>query len=284
MAARLKVACIQLCAGSKVADNLKVLGGLIGEAARDGAALVCLPEYTGKYGAQRGKLDVGAESEAEHPTLAALRQAAAEHQCWLLIGSLGIRRDDDLTNNRSFLIDPEGEIRARYDKIHLFDVDLAGGESYRESASIKPGASAVVVDTPLGHLGLSICYDLRFPQLYRTLAKAGAKILFVPAAFTRKTGKAHWHVLLRARAIETGCYVVAPAQCGDVKGKLARFGHALIVDPWGKVLADGGEEQGIITAELDLEQVDIARRSIPALEHDRIFEIQTVDQATSDAA
>jgi deaminated glutathione amidase len=179
--------------------------------------------------------------------------------------------------NRSYLVDPAGAVQARYDKIHLFDVDLAGGESYRESSTMQPGETAVVVATPLGRLGLSVCYDLRFPQLYRALAKQGAAVLFVPAAFTRTTGQAHWHVLLRARAIETGAFVVAPSQCGEAPdGKLARYGHSLIVDPWGEVLAEGGEAEGVIIAEIDLGRVAEARRMIPALQHDRVFEVHTV--------
>jgi predicted amidohydrolase len=197
---------------------------------------------------------------------------AREHAVWLAIGTLGVRAPDGRIWNRSYLVDPNGAIRARYDKIYLFDVDLAGGETYRESATIAPGEQAVVAETPFGGVGLSICYDLRFPQLYRALAKADARILMVPAAFTRTTGRAHWHVLLRARAIETGCFVLAASQCGEAPdGRLARYGHSLIVSPWGEVLADAGAEPGFVTASLDLGEVDAARRAIPALRHDRIF-------------
>jgi predicted amidohydrolase len=172
------------------------------------------------------------------------------------------------------LVDPEGEVRARYDKIHLFDVDLAGGESYRESAVVAPGQEAVVAGTPFGGVGLSVCYDLRFPQLYRALAKAGASVLLVPAAFTRTTGRAHWHVLLRARAIENGCFVVAASQCGEApNGRLARYGHSLVVGPWGEVLADAGERPGHVLAKLDLGRVKEARSMIPALRHDRPFDV-----------
>jgi predicted amidohydrolase len=187
---------------------------------------------------------------------------------------LGVTTPDGRTWNRSYLLDPEGAVRARYDKLHLFDVDLASGESYRESAVIAPGDRAVVAATPFGGVGLSVCYDLRFPQLYRALAKAGACVLLVPAAFTRTTGKAHWHVLLRARAIETGCFVVAASQCGEAPdGRLARYGHSLVVSPWGEVLADAGAEPGHVTATLDLEQVARARAMIPALRHDRPFDV-----------
>jgi predicted amidohydrolase len=270
----LRVACIQHCATLDIGRNLAALREGIAGSVAAGAVLVALPEYCATYGEGPAGLMVGAEPEATHPGLAALRAMTREHGCWLAVGSLGVRTADGRTWNRSYLLDPEGEIRARYDKIHLFDVDLAGGESYRESATIAPGERAVVAETPFGGLGLSICYDLRFPQLYRTLAQAGARILLVPAAFTRTTGRAHWHVLLRARAIETGCFVVAASQCGEAAdGRLARYGHSLIVAPWGEVLADAGEEQGIVTANLDLQLVDRARRAVPALRHDRAFRL-----------
>lgn len=276
MADALKVSCIQHCAGADTAENLAAIGTLYDEAASTGAQLICLPEYAACYGMSKGRLLVGAEPEESHPGLSGLREMARQRSRWLLIGSIGIKRGDGLINNRSYLIDDKGDIRAHYDKIHLFDVDLDGGESYRESASVKPGDRAVLVDTPFGRLGLTICYDLRFPQLYRTLAKAGAEIIFIPAAFTRTTGRAHWHTLVTARAIETGAFVVAPSQCGDVKGKLARYGHSLIVGPWGEVLADGGEDVGVSTAELDLAHVEAARQKIPALTHDRLVEIELV--------
>ena len=269
-----KAACVQHCAGLDQDANLAVLARLIGAAATDGADLICLPEYCACYGMQNGGFEVGAEPEADHAALRFLADQARQHARWLLIGSIAIRLDDGRICNRSYLLDPKGTVQAYYDKVHLFDVDLAGGESYRESATIKPGETAVVAPTPLARLGLSICYDVRFPQLYRALAKAGAKVLLVPAAFTRQTGKAHWHLLLRARAIENACFVIAASQCGDADGKLARFGHSLIVDPWGEVLADGGETEGVVAADLDLERIATARRRIPALEHDRVFEVQ----------
>lgn len=282
MTQALKVACIQHCAGADTDKNFVVLESLIGDAVDDGARLVCLPEYAACYGMSRGRLQVGAEPEEHHHGLASLRALAKQHGVWLLIGSIGIRREDGLINNRSYLIDDKGDIQARYDKIHLFDVDLDGGESYRESASIKAGDRAVLVDTPFGRLGLTICYDLRFPQLYRTLAKAGAEIIFIPAAFTRKTGSAHWHTMVTSRAIETGAYVVAPSQCGDIKGKLARYGHSLIIGPWGEVLADAGDDVGYVTADLDLAEVEAARRKIPALTHDRLVEIELIAAGDSD--
>ncbi|MGH1481015.1 MAG: carbon-nitrogen hydrolase family protein [Geminicoccales bacterium] len=282
MTQALKVACIQHCAGADTDKNFVVLETLIGDAVDDGARLVCLPEYAACYGMSRGRLQVGAEPEEHHHGLASLRALAKQHGVWLLIGSIGIRREDGLINNRSYLIDDKGDIQARYDKIHLFDVDLDGGESYRESASIKAGDRAVLVDTPFGRLGLTICYDLRFPQLYRTLAKAGAEIIFIPAAFTRKTGSAHWHTMVTSRAIETGAYVVAPSQCGDIKGKLARYGHSLIIGPWGEVLADAGDDVGFVTADLDLAEVEAARRKIPALTHDRLVEIELITAGDGD--
>jgi deaminated glutathione amidase len=278
--ARLKVACVQHCAGLDGAANLATLAHLIEQAVGRGAELVCLPEYCAAYGMVDGRLDVGAMAESGHEALAVLREQARRHRCWLLIGSIGVLAEDGRILNRSCLVDPAGAVRARYDKIHLFDVDLARGESYRESSTIRPGKTASVVATPFARLGLTICYDLRFPQLYRALAKAGADVLLVPAAFTRTTGQAHWHVLLRARAIETGAFVVAPAQCGAAPdGRLARYGHALIVDPWGEVLPDGGEEEGVIAAELDLARVAEARQMIPALRHDRVFEVETTGES-----
>lgn len=266
----LTVACVQTCADLDLAGNLRQLEAGITAAVGQGARLVALPEYCAIYGADASGLLIGGEPEVSHEALAALRRMARTQGCWLAIGSLGVRAADGRIWNRSYLIDPAGEIRARYDKIHLFDVDLAGGERYRESETIAPGEQAVVAETPFGTLGFSICYDLRFPQLYRALAKAGAHILLVPAAFTRTTGRAHWHVLLRARAIETGCFVVAASQCGTAEdGSLARYGHSLIVSPWGEVLADAGEGPGIALAPLDLGQVAAARTAIPALRHDR---------------
>ena len=276
----LRVACVQLCAGPDTDRNLATLAAGIEAAVRGGAALVALPEYCTTYGEGPAGLMVGAEPEAAHRGLATLRGIARERGCWLAIGSLGVRAEDGRTWNRSFLLDPDGAIRARYDKIHLFDVDLAGGETYRESATIAPGTRAVVAEAPFGGVGLSICYDLRFPQLYRALAKAGARILLVPAAFTRTTGRAHWHVLLRARAIETGCFVVAASQCGEAAdGRLARYGHSLVIAPWGEILAEGGEDPGVVVAELDLEAVERARRAVPALRHDRAFALPQPDAA-----
>jgi predicted amidohydrolase len=274
MNGRFKVAAVQHCAGLDEADNLARLSHLVAEAASAGASLVCLPEYCATYGMGERGLELGERPEDHHPELVFLRRLAKRHALWLAVGSLAVAGGDGRVRNRSFLLDPEGTVRARYDKIHLFDVDLAGGERYRESDRIAPGAEAVLTATPLGRIGLSVCYDLRFPLLYRRLAQAGAEILLVPAAFTRTTGRAHWEVLLRARAIENGAFVVAASQCGEAPdGTLARFGHSLIVGPWGEVLADAGEAEGLALADIDLAKVAEARTMIPSLRHDRPFDL-----------
>jgi len=268
-----KVACVQNCAGTETEPNLKDCADLVREAAGEGADFVLLPEYFTGLDIQGHILIPEAFAEADHPALPLFAGLAREHRAWILLGSLAITPDDGAIVNRSYLLDPKGGIIARYDKIHLFDVDLPGGESYRESETIAPGACAVVTDLPWGRLGLSICYDLRFAQLYRALAQAGADFLTVPAAFTKTTGEAHWHVLLQARAIETGCYVFAPCQYGVHAGDRATFGHSLIIDPWGQVLADGGEDRGVVVAEVDPAAVARARAMIPALTHDRPFDL-----------
>jgi predicted amidohydrolase len=211
--------------------------------------------------------------EAHDPALAALQELAREQQVHIHVGSLAVKVTSDKAANRAFLIDPSGEIVARYDKIHLFDVDLPNGESYRESNTFRPGDIAVVARLPWCRLGLSICYDLRFPSLYRALAEASAEVLAVPAAFTRTTGEAHWHVLLRARAIETGCYVLAAAQGGQHENGRETFGHSIAIDPWGRIVAEAGIEPGVLMVDVDLGQVAAARGRIPALDHGRRFEV-----------
>jgi predicted amidohydrolase len=260
---------VQNCAGPEIGPSLEEATALVRAARAQGAELICLPEYFSCLKTSDDQFVIGALSEAEHPALPHFRDLARELGAWLLLGSLAIKAGPGKVTNRSYLVDAAGEIAARYDKLHLFDVDLADGERYRESAAVAPGSNAVVAPTPWATLGLSICYDLRFPYLYRALAQAGAQILTVPAAFARTTGQAHWHVLLRARAIETGCYVLAPCQCGTHGGGRPTYGHSLIVDPWGRILADGGDEPGIVTATLDLAEVAKARAMIPALQHDR---------------
>jgi predicted amidohydrolase len=267
----LVVACVQTNSARDIAANLETVPPLVRAAKDAGAELVLLPENVSMLEPDTALWREKALAEEGHPALNAFRALARDEDLWLLIGSLAIRVGDGKVANRSILLDNQGRIVARYDKIHLFDVDLDGGESYRESESIAPGDRAVIADTPWGRLGMSVCYDLRFPHLYRSLAKAGADFLSIPAAFTRTTGRAHWHVLQRARAIETGCYVFAPAQCGVHAMGRETFGHALIVDPWGVVLADAGEDVGFIMAEIDPAAVAEARRKIPALTHDRPY-------------
>jgi predicted amidohydrolase len=238
-------------------------------AAAGGATMLFTPEVSGLVDRNRERAAPNLFSEADDPVLAAMRTAAADHGIWVHIGSLLIRRDDGKLANRGFVIDAAGEIRARYDKLHMFDVDLPTGESWRESASYTPGEGAVVVTTPVGRLGLSICYDMRFPDLYRALTNAGATILAMPAAFTRPTGAAHWHVLLRARAIEGACFVVAAAQTGVHEDGRATYGHSLVIDPWGEVLLDMGEAPGLAFAEIDPARQEDVRARVPALKHRR---------------
>lgn len=271
MAGRFRVGLVQTNAGPEMAGNIEAVSTFVRAARAEGAEFVLTPETTGLIAANNASLFEQTRAEGDDPALAAFRALAAELGIVLLIGSLAIRIAPDKLANRSFLIGPDGRIRARYDKIHMFDVDLAGGESYRESRNYQPGSQAVVADLPWGRLGLTVCYDLRFSYLYRALAQAGADFLTVPSAFTRQTGEAHWHVLLRARAIETGCFVLAPAQCGRHANKRETYGHSLVVSPWGEVLADGGEQPGIVLADIDANAVAEARARIPALGHDRAY-------------
>lgn len=272
-----KAALIQLNASDDPAANLPVTERLVREAAARGADLVLTPEVTNCVSASRTRQREVLCQEAEDPTLAGLSAAARDCGIWLLIGSLALKSDDPGGRfvNRSFLVSPEGAVAARFDKIHMFDVDVGGTESYRESTGYRPGAKAVLAETPLGRIGMTICYDMRFPGLYRRLAQAGAEILTVPSAFTVPTGRAHWEVLLRARAIETGSYVLAPAQWGEhaaSRGRARRtYGHSLAVDPWGEVLADAGEGTGITMVEIDRAKVADARARIPSLSHDRRY-------------
>jgi predicted amidohydrolase len=273
----MRVALVQLCSGDDPAANLVDTEQLFREAAAGGPELVLTPECINIVSGSRARQRAVLAAEAEDPTLARLREVTAELGVWLLIGSLCLKtgEPDGRFANRSFLIGPDGAVRARYDKIHMFDVDLGGGESYRESAAYRPGDRAVLADAAGARLGLTVCYDIRFPHLYRDLAKAGAEILTVPSAFTVPTGQAHWHVLLRARAIETGCYVLAPAQSGThatSEGPVRRtYGHSLAVSPWGEVLADAGDGTGVTFVDLDLAAVARARGSVPSLGHDRTY-------------
>ncbi|MFQ5774842.1 MAG: carbon-nitrogen hydrolase family protein [Kiloniellaceae bacterium] len=262
---------MQLTSGRDPAANVAAASALIREAKAAGADLVMTPETTNMMEPRRRWTLDKAVPEAEDAAVAAFRGLAAELGVWLLAGSLVVRVGEDKAANRSILFDPAGRVAARYDKIHMFDVEIPDGQSYRESKLYRPGARAVVADLPWGRLGMTVCYDVRFPALYRALARAGADFLTVPSAFTRFTGQAHWHVLLRARAIETGCFVFAPAQCGTHAEGRQTYGRSLIVDPWGEVLADGGEAPGIVLAEIDPARVGKARAMIPALTHDRSF-------------
>ncbi len=273
-----KAACVQNCATPDVDENIETSLRIARSAASEGASLICTPEYFSGLETKDGLFHPAAFTESEHPVLPAFAQAARELGVWFLLGSLGVTNDDGRISNRSYVIDPQGDIVARYNKIHMFDVNLDGG-SYRESATVAPGDEAVVADTPWGGLGLTICYDLRFATLYRTLAHMGATMLATPAAFTKVTGEAHWHVLQRARAIEHGCFVIAPCQYGTIHGGGECFGHSLIVNPWGEVLADAGDGEGYIVAELDMDEVARARGRIPALTHDRKIVGRTVAEA-----
>ena len=273
----MRVGLVQLTVGDDPAANLTQTLQHLRAAAAGGAGFVLTPECTNMLSSDRAHQRSHLRHEAEDETLAALRAEAQALGVWLLIGSLGLLTQDadGRFANRSFLIAPSGEIAARYDKIHMFDVNVSETEIYRESAGYRPGSAAVLAETPFGKIGLSVCYDLRFAQLFRRLGQAGAQILTVPAAFNHITGAAHWHVLLRARAIETGCFVLAPAQTGfhpETKGKGRNtYGHSLVVAPWGEVLADGGTETGVTFADLDLTQVAKARGRVPSLHHDREF-------------
>jgi len=269
---------VQLSVGEDPAANLPVTLGFIREAAAGGAGFVLTPECTNSLSSDRALQKAVLCHEEDDPTLAALRAEAADLGIWLLIGSLGLKTHDadGRFANRSFLIGPKGQIVARYDKIHMFDVDVSPTERYRESEAYRPGTKAVVAETGFAKIGMAICYDLRFPQLFRRLAHGGAEILTLPAAFNDTTGAAHWESLIRARAIETTCFVLAPAQCGTHvahNGKPRRtHGHSLAVAPWGEVLADGGTEPGVTLVEIDLARVAEARGRVPSITHDRDFE------------
>jgi len=267
-----KAACIQLNSGRDIEPNIRAAAELVRRARDAGAELIMTPEVSDMIEPKRALRLEKARDEAAHPMLAAFRELARETGAYLLLGSIIVRfGGEERLANRSVLIAPDGAIRARYDKIHMFDVDLASGESYRESAAFRPGEATAVTALPWGQLGLTVCYDLRFPYLYRALAQAGADFLTVPSAFTVPTGRAHWHVLLRARAIENGCFVLAPAQCGEHAEGRRTYGHSLIVAPWGEVLAEAGEEPGFILAEIDPGKVAEARQAVPSLRHDRPF-------------
>jgi predicted amidohydrolase len=266
-----KAACVQLRASSDMAENIRTTSALVREAAGQGARFIATPENTNIM-AQDGRAKMAATfDEGSDPSLPAFAGLAKDLKVWLLIGSLHIKVSDTKTANRSYLFAPDGGIRARYTKIHLFDSTVASGESYRESSTVEAGHEAVLAETEFGLLGMTVCYDLRFPQLYRRLAHAGAFAFTIPSSFTVPTGEAHWHVLMRARAIENGAFVIAPAQSGLHANGRKTYGHSLIVGPWGEVLAEAGTEPGIIVAEIDPQSSAAARAKVPNLQHDRTF-------------
>ena len=282
---RFRAGLVQLRSGRTVASNLDKAEALVRRAAKGGAQYVQTPENTGIMELKPELVLAAAESEGKSAPLAWARALARELGIWLHIGSIAIKLDQNRVANRSYLLDPKGRVTARYDKLHMFDVDLAGGESYRESQYFRPGAKAVLADLPFGRFGLSICYDLRFASLYRALAAAGAELIAIPAAFTKQTGEAHWHVLTRARAIETGAFVLAATQGGLHENGRSTFGHSIVVSPWGEVLAEAGEEPGVIFADIDLAASEEARARIPAIKHGREFEIEIVgEQARREAS
>ncbi len=273
----MKTALVQLTSSDDPGDTLRQVQWMLAEAAAEGAEFALTPEVTNCVSASRSRQQEVLNHEEDDPTLAALRQQAEELGLWLLIGSLALKTGDPDGRfaNRSFLIGPDGGIRARYDKIHMFDVQVTPEETYRESDGFRPGDRAVTAETPFGTVGMTVCYDVRFPHLHQALARAGAQILTVPAAFSPVTGAAHWEPLLRARAIETGCFVLAPAQTGThptTRGKQRRtHGHSMAISPWGEVLVDAGTEPGIHVFDMDLSLVEDARAKVPSLTHIRDF-------------
>ena len=268
-----KVALVQMRSGLEPQANLAALLPAVEEAKRGGADYVLTPEMTNILALRRDDLFAKIVPEEDDPTVATLREVARRFGIYIHIGSLAIKASPEKAVNRSFLIDRKGAIAARYDKIHMFDVDLAGGESYRESNNYRPGEVAVVADLPWGRLGLTVCYDLRFPALYRALAEAGASFLAIPSAFTKQTGEAHWHVLMRARAIENGCFVFAAAQGGRHENGRDTYGHSLAIDPWGRILAEGGIDPAVLIVTIDPAEVAAARSRVPSLNHGRRFEL-----------
>ena len=269
--AKFKVACIQNCAGEVPQDNLNNVNELVSAAARENCELVCLPEF---YGALF-KSDVEYISEdfnwQNHYMLSHGKKMAISNEVWLLMGSIPVVTESGVIRNRSIILSPTGEIIDYYDKIHLFDVNIRDGQCYRESDYVQPGNRLVLVDLPWGKLGLTVCYDLRFSHLYRLLAQAGASFITIPSAFTYKTGKAHWEVLVRARAIESGSFIFAPSQCGTRTWGRKTFGHSLIISPWGEILAKAGSEEGFITADIDSAAVEKCRKMIPSLANNNLF-------------
>ncbi|MDB2415139.1 carbon-nitrogen hydrolase family protein [Rickettsiales bacterium] len=270
----LKVSCIQINSQNNMAQNIDKICSYIKEAAKNGAEFITLPENAALMPANEEESIKAAISMEDHPALSAFKSAAKDLNIWLLVGSIAVKHENsNKMANRSFLISPKGEVAAYYDKIHLFDVDIENGESHKESSRYEAGEKAVIAKLPFANIGMTICYDLRFPHLYRDLAKKGANIICVPAAFTKKTGEAHWHTLLKARAIETGCFIIAPAQTGTHPANRKTFGHSLIIDPWGKIISEAGTGEEIIYAQIDLKMVEKIRKQLPTINHDRKYKI-----------
>ena len=274
MTRTVNVACLQTRAFPDASAALDHAIDLATQALKKGAELLVLPEYAGGLKTEGRLFSPPVFAEQKHPVLGGLCEFAKANKVWIVLGSIAIEGEQGKFFNRTFVIDDRGQIQARYDKIHLFDISLSAKSTYRESDKVIPGKRAVLVNTPFGKLGLSICYDVRFPSLYRDLAQAGAEILLVPAAFTKKTGEAHWHMLNRARAIENGAFVIAPCATGKVSGGGESYGHSLIINPWGDVLVDGGEDTGIVMAEIDIDEVANTRGKIPSLSHDKPYHLE----------
>ena len=274
MTTTFRAACIQNTATRDIAANIDWVCERIAEARSAGADFITLTETVGLIEPVNAQIPDACYSEAEDAGLSAFQQQARALEVTVLVGSQLIKTDDQRIVNRSFLLDTQGEIVARYDKLHLFDIELSNGEFYQESDVITAGDKAVLATTRWGKLGMTVCYDLRFAALYRELAQNGAQFITIPAAFTQTTGKAHWHTLVRARAIETGAFIIAPNQCGHHADQRYSFGHSLIIDPWGEILADGGPEPGVIYADIDLDRVQKARDRIPSLQNERPFTLE----------
>jgi predicted amidohydrolase len=267
----IRIACLQTHSGNDFAANLATLAAMAHEAVSGGARFIFSPEYVLMMDGSGRTMRENAQDASGEPALSALTALSRELGAWHLVGSLTLKSEDGRMLNRSLLISDKGEVIATYDKIHMFDATLPSGTVIRESSAYRPGERAMIAGTPWGRLGMTVCYDLRFPHLYRALAQRGAVMLAVPSSFQRETGKAHWHTLLKARAIENACFVIAAAMCGDHPGKRMTYGHSLVVDPWGEVIAEGGESPEVVYAELDLAKVDAVRSLLPSLAHDRPF-------------
>ena len=272
MGKMVRIACLQLNPSDDIERNVGATLSSARSAVERGAKLILTPEHSALLDGRGSVMRDGAGPETAQLLLSSLRKFAQETETWILIGSIGILQDDGRIANRSYLIDNAGTVAAAYDKIHMFDIVLPDGREIRESRRYRPGTEARLARTPWGSLGMTICYDIRFPHLYRALAKAGAGMIAAPSAFTRSTGRDHWHALLRARAIESGAYILAPATCGEHPGGHATFGHSLVVDPWGNIIAEAEEEPDVLIADIDLATVDAVRGRLPSLLHDRVFD------------